>query len=56
MHKRPSNFVAHGQQNQVYCNLDFCIAMQTFVGCEMYNKIDPFFSLCIVGKGAKEWK
>jgi hypothetical protein len=30
--------------------------MQTFVGCEMHNKIDPFFSLCIVGKGANEWK
>lgn len=30
--------------------------MQTFVGCEMHNKIDPSFSLCIVGKGAKQWK
>lgn len=29
--------------------------MQTwFVGCEMYNKINPYFSLCIVCKRAKE--
>ncbi len=30
--------------------------MQTFVVCDMHNKFDLFFSLCIVGKGAKEWK
>ncbi len=28
-------------------------AMQTFIGCEMYNKIDPSFSLCIIDKGPK---
>jgi hypothetical protein len=30
--------------------------MQAFVGCEIYNKIDPHFSMCIVSKGAKEWR
>ncbi len=34
----------------------FIFAIQAFIGCEMHNKIDPFFSLCIVGKGANEWK
>jgi hypothetical protein len=28
-------------------------AMQAFIGCEMYNKIDPSFSLCIIDKGTK---
>jgi hypothetical protein len=23
-------------------------AMQAFIGCEMYNKIDSSFSLCII--------
>ncbi len=31
-------------------------AMQAFIGCEMYNKIDPAFSLCIIDKGAKKWR
>jgi hypothetical protein len=31
-------------------------AMQAFIGCEMYNKIDPSFSLCIINKGAKKWR
>jgi hypothetical protein len=30
--------------------------MQAFIGCEMYNKIDPSFSLSIVDKGAKKWR
>jgi hypothetical protein len=30
--------------------------MKTFIGCEMYNKIDPSFSLCIIDKGAKKWR
>jgi hypothetical protein len=30
------------------------IVMQTFVGYEMDNKIDPFFSLCTISKGAKK--
>jgi hypothetical protein len=29
-------------------------AMQAFIGCEMLNKIDPSFSLCIIDKGAKK--
>jgi hypothetical protein len=29
--------------------------MQAFIiGCEMYNKIDPSFSLCILDKGQKD--
>jgi len=31
-------------------------AMQAFIGCEMYNKIDSSFSLCIINKGAKKWR
>jgi hypothetical protein len=31
-------------------------AMKAFIGCEMYNKIDPSFSLCIIDKGAKKWR
>ncbi len=30
--------------------------MQAFIGCEMYNKIDPSFSFCIIDKGAKKWR
>jgi len=31
-------------------------AMHVFIGCEMYNKINPSFSLCIIDKGAKKWR
>jgi hypothetical protein len=30
--------------------------MQAFIGCEMYNTIDPSFSFCIIDKGAKKWR
>jgi hypothetical protein len=30
--------------------------MQEFVGYQMWNEIDLFFSLFIVSKGAKKWK
>jgi hypothetical protein len=30
--------------------------MQACTSCEMYNKIDASFSLCIIDKGAKKWR